>query len=86
MVKNFREKYRAPKTKMPEQIGTKWCPDATSQRTGWILEDEVTKTILTACSDAKECISSKKVFKNKLINSTRLTLNKKLISMNYLNT
>ncbi len=56
-----REKYKAPKIKMPERVGTKFCEDPSSQRIGWILEDEVTNTILQACSDAKNYISPKKV-------------------------
>ena len=50
-----------PKTKMPDKVGTKYCEDPSHQRTGWVLEDDVTNTILQACSDAKAYISSKKV-------------------------
>jgi len=46
---------------MPDHVGTKFCEDPTNQRSGWILEEEVTNTILKECSDAKNYISSKKV-------------------------
>jgi len=45
---------------MPDKVGTKFCADPSSQRTGWILEDDVTNTVLQACSEAKNYISSKK--------------------------
>ena len=46
---------------MPKPIGTKFKEDPDSQRSGWILEDDITNTILKACADAKDMISLKKV-------------------------
>ena len=57
---NIEEKYRAPKTPMPEKVGTKYNEDKTNQRTGWILEDDVTKKIMEAVTKAKEYISPKR--------------------------
>ena len=57
-----------PKTKMPDKVGTKYCEDPSHQRTGWVLEDDVTNTILQACSDAKAYISSKKVWYYYILN------------------
>ena len=47
--------------KMPKPLGTKMNEDPTAQRSGWILDDDVTNTILKACFDAKDLINIKKV-------------------------
>ena len=57
---NLEPQYRAPKTKMPEKVGTKYNEDKTNQRTGWILEDDLTNKIMEAVTAAKEYISPKR--------------------------
>lgn len=47
--------------KMPKPIGTRFCEDPHAQRSGWVLEEDVTNTILKACAEAKEFISLKKL-------------------------
>ena len=56
---NIEPKYRAKKTPMPPKVGTKYNEDKTNQRTGWILEDEVTKKIMEEVNAAKEYLSKK---------------------------
>jgi hypothetical protein len=50
---------------MPEKVGTIYKDDPTGQRTGWVLEESVTNTILKGCQDAKAFISVKKVEEKK---------------------
>ncbi len=57
MLKN-RDKYKVPKMKMPEKVGTRFNEDKTSMRTGWILEEGVTNNVLKAVEEAKEYISN----------------------------
>ena len=64
---NIEPKYRAKKTPMPPKVGTKYNEDKTNQRTGWILEDDVTKKIMEAVTAAKEYISPKEQNKEKLL-------------------
>ena len=54
---NLEEKYRSKKTPMPPKVGTKFNEDKTNQRTGWILEDDITSKAMQAVTDAKEYIS-----------------------------
>lgn len=58
---------------MPKPIGTKICEDPSSQRSGWILEEDVTNTILKACAEAKEWISVKKVDEKYITKTKDLT-------------
>jgi hypothetical protein len=58
---DIEDKYKVPKIKMPKPMGTKLNEDPTAQRSGWILEDDITNLILKACFDAKDLISTKKV-------------------------
>ena len=44
---------------MPPKVGTKYNEDKTNQRTGWILEDDVTKKRMEEVMAAKEYISLK---------------------------
>jgi hypothetical protein len=46
---------------MPKPLGTKYNEDPSALRSGWILDDDITNTILKACSEAKYVISIKKV-------------------------
>ena len=62
---NVEEKYRVKKTPMPERVGTKYNEDKTNQRTGWILEDDITKKIMEAVNEAKEYISPKRAEQRK---------------------
>ena len=62
---NIEPKYRAKKTPMPPKVGTKYNEDKTNQRTGWILEDDVTKKIMEAVTAAKEYISPKRAEQRK---------------------
>jgi hypothetical protein len=57
---DIEDKYKVPKPKMPEQVGTRYNDDKTGQRTGWILEEDVTETILKGVIDAKDYISHKR--------------------------
>ena len=63
---NIEEKYRAKKTPMPPKVGTKYNEDKTNQRTGWILEDDVTKKIMEEVTAAKEYISPKRAEQRKI--------------------
>ena len=63
---NIEPKYRAKKTPMPAKIGTKYNEDKTNQRTGWILEDYVTKKIMEEVNAAKEYISQKRAEQRKI--------------------
>ena len=58
---DIEEKYKPKKPEMPEKVGTRFNEDPGHQRTGWVLDEKVTETILKAVTDAKEIISSKKV-------------------------
>jgi len=58
---DIEDKYKVPKIKMPKTRGTKFLEDPTAQRCGWILEDDLTNTILKACMESKEKISPKRV-------------------------
>lgn len=51
---------------MPDQIGTRFNEDKNGHRTGWILEEDVTNTILKGINEAKEYISSKHTEDKKL--------------------
>ena len=62
---NLEEQYRVKKTPMPERVGTKYNEDKTNQRTGWILEDDITKKIMEAVNEAKEYISPKRAEQRK---------------------
>lgn len=62
---DIEEKYKPKKPVMPEKVGTRFNEDPGHQRTGWVLEENVTETIMKAVTDAKEIISSKKVEKKK---------------------
>jgi hypothetical protein len=62
---NIDEKYKPPKPKIPEQVGTRFNEDPTSHRTGWILEEDVTNIILKAVFDAKEYINVKRTEERK---------------------
>jgi hypothetical protein len=65
MEPDIEDKYKVPKPKMPEKVGTRYNDDPTGQRTGWILEEDVTNTILQASIDAKDYISSKRTEEKK---------------------
>lgn len=63
---NLEEKYRSKKTPMPPKVGTKFNEDKTNQRTGWILEDDITSKAMQAVTDAKEYISYLRAEKRKI--------------------
>ena len=63
---NLEEKYRSKKTPMPPKVGTKFNEDKTNQRTGWILEDDITSKAMQAVTDAKEDISYLRAEKRKV--------------------
>ena len=63
---NLEEKYRSKKTPMPPKVGTKFNEDKTNQRTGWILEDDITSKAMQAVTDAKEYISYLRAEKRKV--------------------
>ena len=65
MEPDIEDKFKVPKIKMPERVGTKFNEDPSHQRTGWILDEEVTNTILKGVLDAKEYISLKRVEEKK---------------------
>jgi hypothetical protein len=44
---------------MPEPVGTIYNEDKTGHRTGWVLEEDITDTILKGVIEAKEYISVK---------------------------
>ncbi len=54
---DIEDKYKVPKPKMPEKVGTRYNDDSSGQRTGWILEEDVTQNIMKAVTDAKDYIS-----------------------------
>jgi hypothetical protein len=60
------DKYKVPKPKMPERVGTRFNEDKTAQRTGWILEEDVTETILKGVKEAKDYLSSQRAEMKKL--------------------
>lgn len=62
---DIEDKYKLPKPKMPEKVGTRYNEDKTSHRTGWILEEDVTNTILKGIMDAKDYINYKRVEEKK---------------------
>ncbi|MCQ2819919.1 MAG: CFAP298 family protein [archaeon] len=57
---NLEEKYRAPRTPLPPKVGTRFNEDKTHHRTGWILDEDVTKKIMEEVIKAKEYISYKR--------------------------
>ncbi len=63
---DIEDTYKVPKTKMPEKVGTRYNEDPSHQRTGWILEAEVTDTILKGVMDAKAYINSKRAEEKKV--------------------
>lgn len=63
---DIEDKYKVPKPIMPERVGTRFNEDKTAQRTGWILEEYVTETILKGVKEAKEYISSQRAEAKKL--------------------
>jgi hypothetical protein len=63
---DIEEKYKVPKPKMPERVGTRFNEDKTAQRTGWILEEGVTATILKGVNESKEYISYQRAEAKKL--------------------
>lgn len=48
---------------MPPKVGTKFVDDTSHYRTGWILEEEVTKMMLKHVTEAKEVIHKNQVAK-----------------------
>lgn len=58
---DIEDKYKVPIPKMPDKIGTRYNDDPSGQRTGWILEEDVTTTILQGVLDAKKYISISRV-------------------------
>lgn len=75
MEPDIEDKFKVPKPKMPEQIGTRYNDDKSGQRTGWILEEDVTNTILNGVKEAKEYISPKRT------ESKQLTTVKELLDL-----
>lgn len=69
---NIEPKYRAKKTPMPPKVGTKYNEDKTNQRTGWILEDDVTKKLW------KQLLLLKNIYLLKEQNKEKLLLLKNL--------
>lgn len=63
---DIEDKYKVPKTKMPEKVGTRFNEDKSAQRTGWILEEDVTNTILKGIMDAKVYLSDKRTEEKKI--------------------
>jgi hypothetical protein len=63
---------------MPERVGTRYNEDKTAMRTGWILEENATETVLKGIEEYKQYISrnyteSKKITKiNELMNILEL--------------
>jgi hypothetical protein len=62
---DIEDKYKPKKPEMPPQVGTRFNEDQSAQRTGWILEEDITNTILKGVLEAKEYISSKRVDEKK---------------------
>ena len=65
MEPDIEDKFKVPKPKMPEKVGTKFNQDPSHQRIGWILDEEVTNTILKGVQDAKAYISNKRTEEKK---------------------
>ncbi len=65
MEPDIEDKFKVPKPKMPEKVGDRYNEDPSHQRTGWIIDEEVTNTILKGVLDAKEYISFKRVEEKK---------------------
>ena len=61
MEPDIEDKYKIPKTKMPEKVGTRYNEDKSHQRTGWILDEDVTDVILKGVMEAKDYLSLKRV-------------------------
>jgi hypothetical protein len=49
--------------KSPPQVGTRFVEDETHHRTGWLLDEEITKTMLNAVLEAKVAIHKEQVMK-----------------------
>lgn len=77
---NIEEKYRAPKIPKPPKVGTVYNEDKTNQRTGWILEEDLTNKIMEAVTEAKEYISPKRAEARK---NTTIEDLKRLIDLLY---
>ena len=60
------DKYKVPKPIMPEKVGTRFNEDKTAQRTGWILEEDVTEIILKGVREAKNYLSLQRTESKKL--------------------
>jgi hypothetical protein len=69
----LRDKYKVPKMKMPDRVGTIYKEDSTGQRTGWVLEENVTNNIMKAITDAKAFISVKRIEEKKTMTIKELT-------------
>ncbi len=70
---HIEDKYKVPKPKMPDRVGTKFNEDPSHQRIGWILDEELTNTILQPVKDAKDLISSQRAEQKKTISINQLT-------------
>ncbi len=65
MEPDIEDKFKVPKIKMPDRVGTRFNEDPSHQRTGWILDEDVTKTILKGVIDAKDYLNPKRAEEKK---------------------